>query len=155
MLNKIFIAVLISSGLLISACSEQSISREDEIRLYIEKGVEAAENRDAGDLSDMLDDSYHDPKGLTKQQMNKMLGVYFFRHKNIHLFTKIRDIHFHSDLEATVVLHVAMAGSVIANSSVLSSLRARVYKFELHLIKHDEWLLQQAKWQPASLSDVQ
>lgn len=118
-------------------------------------GVEAAENRSSRDLADLIHDSYRDHKSFDKNQVINMLRAYFFRHKNIFLFTKIREIKFLSDTQATVTLHVAMAGSVIADASVLSSLRARMYKFELQLAKQDEWLLQSAKWHQASMQDMQ
>ncbi|MCK4709347.1 MAG: hypothetical protein KAU21_12075 [Gammaproteobacteria bacterium] len=154
-MNKIFILFFVCVTFFVSSCSDRELSREDEIRQYIERGVEVAEDRSSSDLADLIDESYRDHKGLGKQQVKKMLRAYFFMHKNIYLFTKIRDIKFLSDNEASVTLHVAMAGSVIADASVLSSLRARLYKFELQLIKQDEWLLQQAKWQPASMHDMQ
>jgi len=87
--------------------------------------------------------------------LTKLARLYFFRHKNIYLFTKIREIKFYSESRASVTVYVAMAGSVIADVSVLSSLRARVYKFELDLVKQDEWLLEQASWQPANMSEMQ
>lgn len=155
MFKKLVIPFFLVLTFLLLSCSNTKLTPQDEIRQYIEKGVEAAENRSASDLSGLIHDSYSDHKGLGKIQMVKLLRVYFFRHKNIYLFTKIRDITLHSDNEATVTLHVAMAGSVIADASVLSSLRARMYKFELQLIKQEEWLLQQAKWQVASMPDMQ
>ncbi len=43
----------------------------------------------------------------------------------------------------------------IADAIALTSLHATVYKFELQLIKQDQWLLQQVNWHPASLVDMQ
>ena len=153
--NRILIFLFVSLTFIVSSCSDQKLSREDDIRQFIEQGIEAAENRSSSDLTALIDDSYRDRRGLSKQQIKKLLLVYFLRHKNIHLFSKIRDISFHSDNEATVILHVAMAGSVIADASVLSNLRARMYKFELQLIKQDEWMLQQAKWHQVGIQDMQ
>lgn len=151
--NYFILSLLCANLFFLHSCSGAQISKEDEIRQYIEQGVQAAENRSAGDLADMIDNKYHDEKGLNKQHIKKLLRAYFFTHKNIFLFTKIREIKFRSQHEASVDLHVAMAGSVIADASVLSSLRARMYKFELHLVKRDEWLLQNAKWQAVSRID--
>jgi uncharacterized protein (DUF2237 family) len=45
---------------------------------------------------------------------------------------------------------------VISDASLLASLRARVYRFELELAKpDDEWLLQSARWQHATPGDLQ
>jgi hypothetical protein len=59
------------------------------------------------------------------------------------------------DKQALVRLHVAMAGSVISDIDAISSLRARLYRFELRLVREDEWLLQHASWQPASIVDLE
>jgi len=141
--------------LLLLACSDKPVTPEDEIRLYLEKVVTAAENRDHGDLTNLIDDAYLDQNGVDKSKISTLLRAYFFRHKNIYLFTKIRDINFPADNEAEVILHVAMAGSVISDASTLTSLRARMYRFELQLIKQDEWLLRSANWQPANMADLQ
>ena len=155
MFKKILLYCLLLSTCFVSACSDKPLSREDEIRLYIDQGVAAAEDRSASDLAELIDEGYRDDKKLDRLQLKKMAQLYFFRHKNIFLFTKIREIKFYSDSEASVTLHVAMAGSVIADASVLSSLRARIYRFELQLIKDQQWLLQSASWHPASMDDMQ
>lgn len=142
-------------GLLLSSCSDEKISKEDEIKQYIESGIEAAEDRSSSDLAELIGESYIDHKNLNKMQITKLARLYFFRHKNIHLFTKINDIEFVAENEALVTLHVAMAGSVISDPSLLSSLRAKIYKFDLELVKQDEWLLQRASWQRASMGDMQ
>lgn len=155
MIKKSVLIFFLMLTVFLNGCDDQALSPEDEVRNYINRGVAAAESRSAGDLGEMIYDLYLDHKGLGKQQTVKLLRLYFFKHKNIFLFTKIRDITFPTAQEATVSLHVAMAGSVIADASMLSSLRARVYKFELSLIKQDEWLLKYAKWQPASMGDME
>ena len=73
----------------------------------------------------------------------------------IFLFTKLKEIELVAENQALVSLYVAMAGSVISDTSVLSSLRAKTYRFDLELIKQDKWLLQRATWQPASVGDMQ
>ncbi len=146
-----FLAVLF----LLQACEDKALSREDEIRQFIERGIQAAEDRSANDLEGLIHASYKDEKKLDKLQLVKLARLYFFRHKNIFLFKKIREISFYSDTEASVVLHVAMAGSVISDASMLSGLRARIYRFELELVKEGEWLLQKAAWSPATTDAMQ
>jgi len=140
---------------LLGACSDDELSREDEIKQFIESGIEAAESRNSGDLAELIDENYLDDKALNKKQLTKLVRLYFFRHKNIFLFTKFGEIEFLTDNVALVTLHVAMAGSVISDASMLTSLTAQTYKFELELIKRDEWLLQRAKWQRASIGKLQ
>ena len=146
--------VLSSIALLLGACSDAD-SPETEIRDFIAAAVEAAEARKSSDLASMVHAGYQDEKGYNKKQLGSLLRAYFFRHKNIHLFSKIGDIELLGDNQAQVRMHVAMAASVIADIDALSALRARIYAFELTLVKQDEWLLHHAKWRPASVADLQ
>jgi hypothetical protein len=149
---KLAIALLIA---LTSGCSEPAKSPEDEIREFIAAGVAAAEDRDAGTLKDMVTRDYRDRRGYDREQIGKLLRLYFFRHKNIHLFYKIREINLIGREEARVTLHAAMAGQAITSPSLLSSLRARIYRFELDIVKDDVWRVRGGEWSPASASDLQ
>lgn len=140
---------------LVPACSDDPLSKEDQIRRYIDTGVAAAEDRSHRDLVELIDDGYSDQKAMDKTRIGKLLQAYFFRHKNIYLLTKIREISFPSEDEANVSLYVAMTGSVISDINALSSLRARIYRFELQLVKDESWLLREASWQVANMSDMQ
>ena len=147
--------MLISASLLIQACSDSATSPEDQIRQFIEAGVQAGENRSVDDLSELIHPDYRDQKGYNRKQLGKLLRAYFFRHKNIHLFTRIDEIELLTANEASVRLHVAMAGTVISDVTALSGLSARIYRFELLLFKQEEWLLRHANWAPASVSDLE
>lgn len=147
--------LLLWAGGLLLGCSGGTNSPEDEIRNFIAGAVEAAERRSPADLTQMIHDSYLDQRGYNKQQVRSLLRVYFLRHKNIHLFTRIGEIELLGDNQATARLHVAMAGSVISDIDAVSALRAQIYGFELRLVKQDEWLLQHASWKPASLVDLE
>lgn len=152
MLKKILTLTL---ALFLSACSDSKLTPEQEIEHFIKTGIEAAENREAGTLADMIVDDYVDSRGYNKKQLYQLMRAYFFRHKNIYLFTKMGDISFPVVGEAVVNFHVAMAGNVISDVTALSSLRAQVYRFELQLVKEDEWQLKSAKWQVANLSALE
>ncbi len=146
---------LIAVVLLVLACSDSAISPEDEIRQFIAAGVEAGENRSVVDLSELIHPDYSDQKGYNRKQLGKLLRVYFFRHKTIHLLTRIDDIELLTDNEASVRLHLAMAGTVISDVNALPGLSARIFRFELQLFKQQEWLLRHASWAPASIADLQ
>jgi hypothetical protein len=47
-----------------------------------------------------------------------------------------------------------MAGQVISDPGLLASLRARLYRFDLQLVRQENWLLKQAGWQPAGLDEL-
>lgn len=155
MIGKVTVSGVLCMALLLVACSDGELTKEDEIKLFIETGVKAAENRSSSDLAELFDDKYLDDKGLNKVQLSKLARLYFFRHKSIYLFTKLDEIEFLAENEALVTLHVAMAGTAISDVTALPRLRAEIVKFELELIRQDEWLLRRASWQRASLGDMQ
>ena len=155
LLNKLCIKYVFAIFVIcISSCSDTIISPEDEIKIFIETAKLAVEKRSHNDLADLIDENYQDRKNLNKKQLVKLSHGYFFTHKNIHLLTKIDSITFQNENSAFVVLHVAMAGSVISDLNAITSLRARVYRFELQLIKNNVWLLQQASWKSAEIKDM-
>ena len=154
-MKNITLVLALSLTFLINACSDQKLSREDEIELTISTAIEAAEDRSTSDFSELVDERYLDPKGLNKTQLIKLVRLYFFRHKKIFLMSKIGEIEFPAENEALVTLHVAMAGSAISDITALTSLRASMHRFDLELIKQDKWLLRSATWFPASIGDMQ
>ena len=153
-MNKIFHIIFLLIIIHITACSDDKTAPENEIKAYIENGKLAAENRNHNDLGDLISEQYHEEKHPNKKQLLKLVRGYFFLHKNIHLFTKINNITFQNKNQASVVLYVAMAGTVIADLNQLSSIRAQIYRFELLLTKKDKWLLQQAHWKTAHLKEM-
>ena len=154
--NRAAFMVALIVSLLLTACNRNEPSLEDEIRQFIDSGIEAAENRSSGDLSDMIRDNYSDARGHNKHQLISLMRIYFLRNKSIHLFSKIKKIEISGHQNAKVELYVAMAGKQISDITLLSNYRASIYYFELQLIKpDDEWLLEQASWKPASATDMQ
>lgn len=146
---------LLSLGVLLQACSGGSDSPEEAVRSFVATAADAAERRSVDDLADLVHDDYLDQNGYNKKQIAGLLRAYFFRHKDIHLFTRIDEIEWLGDEQAVVTLHVAMAGSVISDIDALASLRARIYRFEFNLVRQGEWQVQHANWKPASLLDMQ
>jgi hypothetical protein len=137
--------------LLLQACSGDSDTPELQIQRFIDSAVQAAEARSVDGLDELLHRDFIDQQGNNRQQLGQLLRVYFFRHRNIHLFTRIDDIEILADNQASVSLLVAMAGSVISDVGALASLRARLYRFELQMVREDDWVLRHASWAPANL----
>jgi len=136
--------------LLIQACSEES-SPEEQIRHFIDSAVQAAEARSVDDLGELLHANFVDQRGHNGKQSARLLRAYFLRHKNIHLFSRIDTIEMLSANQASVSLYVAMASTVISDVNALSSLSARIFRFELQLVRQDDWLLRHASWEPANI----
>lgn len=148
--------IILLASLLVAACDNKTTSPEDEIRQFINSGIAAAEQRNTGDLSGMIQENYSDQKGYDKKQLIGLIRIYFLRNKSIYLFSKIKDIQLSGNQNAKVELYVAMAGQQISDITLLSNYRASIYYFELQLIKpDDEWLLEQARWKRATATDMQ
>ena len=149
-------SVILLLILLLAACSDQSPSSpEDEIRRFIDAGIAAAEDKDTGALKDMVAEDYSDQRNFDKKKLFTMVRGLFFRHKNIYLFRKIKDICITGTNNASVEVFVAMAGRQISDITSLTSFRASVYRFNLELTKQDEWQVLQARWSRASAKDLQ
>ena len=151
-MKRIARILLLLMPLLLQACSDSPESPEEQIRQFIDAGVQAGEARSADDLSELLHRDYRDQHGNNGKQLGRLMRAYFFRHKTVHLFTRIDNIEMLADNQASVSLHVAMAGTVISDVNALAGLSARVYRFDLQLVRQDQWLLRHANWAPASLS---
>lgn len=145
------VAILI----ILAACTDDAISPEQAIRQFVAQGVEAGEARSVDAIDALLHPDYRDQQGYDRDRLGKLLQLYFLRHQNVHLFTRIDEIGLLADDEAEVNLFVAMAGSAITDAGAIPSLRARIYRFELRLLRTDRWRLQYARWQPATFADLQ
>jgi len=133
--------LLLFVGLL--ACSKPAVGPEQQIRDWVAAGVDAAQRKDRGDIVDMISPAYNDRRGNSRDDIDKLLRLYFFRTDNVKLLEKIEDVRVIADTAAEVLLTVGMAGS----SDNILGFRADAYKFALEL-EHDgeEWLLISARW---------
>ena len=148
------LSILTLTAILV-ACSGDDISPEDAIRDLVDRGVDAAEQRSVDGLRDLVHRSYRDQRGMNKQQLGGLLQGYFIRHRNIHLFTRIRRVELFGDDQAEVELYLATAGSVISDIDAISRLAANIYKIDLELVLEDEWQVRKARWAPASPGDIE
>ncbi|THB71191.1 MAG: hypothetical protein D6B28_07640 [Gammaproteobacteria bacterium] len=160
------IAALLTSVLFLfslAACSDKQISEEDQIKYMVERAVTAAEKKELGALIDVLTESYSDKYNKTRKQAGKMLRLYFFRNKSIHLFTRIKSIEIlddtaqqtdDADKRAILQIYVGLAGRPVKGDSPLG-LRADLLLFTMDLIKDDDdWLVEKSDWKRASQDDL-
>lgn len=146
------VLMLLLTATLLGACSDSSDSPESQIRAFLDAAVEAGESRSIDGISELIHADFIDQQGRNLKQLSLLLRGYFLRHKSIHLFTRIESIEILGENRASVSLYVAMAGTAISDVNALSSLSARLYRFELQLLREDDWLLQHASWAPADIS---
>jgi len=135
--------LVLTAILTIAGCGAPSGSPEAALRAWVERGELAAEDRDRGELLDMISADYADARGNDRESIGDLLTVYFFRQQSIALLTSIDDITVSGDSAAMIRVTVGMAGT---NSGALG-LSADAYNFEFELEKaDDDWLLIGARW---------
>lgn len=143
--------LLILVTLFVAACSDQEHDPEDQVHQFIKSAKLAAESRNTDDLGDLISEKYIDDKKLTRASLIKMARGYFFRHKNIHLFTRTGMLELSKNPDgsarADVVIYVAMSGQVVKDINALSGIRANFYRFQLVLNEEGtNWKLLTARW---------
>jgi hypothetical protein len=127
----------------LSACSRPAVGPEQQIRNWVATGVDAAERKDRGEIIDMISPRYNDRRGNSREDIDKLLRLYFFRTDKVKLLEKIEEVRVIAETAAEVLLTVGMAGS----SDNILGFRADAYKFALELeYDGEEWLLISARW---------
>ncbi|MGI9202886.1 MAG: hypothetical protein ACR2Q3_02680 [Woeseiaceae bacterium] len=128
---------------LLASCGGDENSPENEIRAWVNRGELAAEERDRGELLDMISVNYTDAHGNDRKNVGDLLRLYFLRQDSVALLTSIDDISLSGATAAKVQVAVGMAGS--SNNAL--GFDADAYNFEFELIKSDgDWLLIGAQW---------
>lgn len=124
-------------------CSKPASAPEEELRAWVERGVDAAENKERRKLMGMVATAYADARGNERDDIDGLLRVYFLRQNNIKLLPKIEEITIYDDTAGKIVMSVGMAGT---NDGVLG-FSADAYRFSLELEKDaNEWQLISARW---------
>ncbi|MCW9014261.1 MAG: hypothetical protein OQL06_10790 [Gammaproteobacteria bacterium] len=144
--------------MLVAGCTEEPQTPENRIRQFIEQAILAAENRDVGALADLIAQQYIDDKNLNKDTLTKMARGYFFRHRNIHLLSRIDSISLTRQADATgrasLIVYIAMAGQPLHSMQAITTMRARLYRFDLILVEqNNDWLLLSANWKPVKINE--
>lgn len=133
---------LLLTFMLLTACAPP-VGPEEAIRQWIDAAQAAVEERDRGTLIDMISDSYVDARGNRRDDIDKILRLYFLRSQTIVLASNIDQLDLVDDSAANVLLTVGMAGS----DTGLFGFSADAYRFELELAKRaDTWQLIGSRW---------
>jgi hypothetical protein len=132
-----------AAALLLGACGDPPTEPEEELRAWVAAGVEAAENEERRKLINMISASYTDGRGHSREDIDKLLRVYFYRQDRISLLPRIEEITVFDATAAKLIMTVGMAGT---NEGVLG-FSADAYRFAFELEKDaDEWQLISARW---------
>ena len=138
----------------LAGCGGEQSSPEHQIRELIaamEQAVEAGSIRDAAEF---IDPDYRDARHAGKREAVATLFAYLRRHRQIHLFTLIRELTLTTDhAGASVIVYVAMSGTPIESMESVISVKADLYRFDVHLAIRDEaWRIISSQWRRADLS---
>ncbi len=132
---------LFAAGL--ASCGGAPESAEQQLRAWVDRGHEAAENKNRGALMEMISPAYSDARGNSRDDIENLFRFYFLRAKTVGLLVSIDDIEIFDDTAAEVMLTVAMGATT---DSVLG-FNADAWEFELELEKaDDEWQLVSGRW---------
>ncbi len=125
------------------ACGDSPSEPEAELRAWVDAGIASVEAKERRAVVGMVSEAYADGRGNERNDLDKLLRVYFHRMQNIKLLPKIEEITIYGDTAAQLVLTVGMAGT---NDGILG-FSADAYRFELEVEKDgDEWHLISARW---------
>lgn len=135
------IAALLLAGL--AACGDGAGTPEDEIRAWIDRGHQAAENKDRGELVDMISPDYADARGNSRDDIENLFRYYFLRSNKVALLVDVNDIEVLDETAAEVQLTVGMG----ATTDGPLGFNADAYRFALELENDGgDWLLISGRW---------
>ena len=127
----------------LAGCGDSPGSVEDEIRAWVDRGHDAAEAKDRGELVDMISPVYPDARGNSRDDIENLFRFYFLRSNKVALLVSIDDIEVMDETAAEVTLTVGMG----ATTDSALGFNADAYQFALELENDgDEWLLVSGRW---------
>ena len=128
---------------MLAACGGAPGSAEDEIRAWVDRGHEAAETKDRGELVEMISPTYADGRGNSRDDIENLFRYYFLRSNKVGLLVSVDDIEVFDETAAEVMLTVGMG----ATTDSALGFNADAYHFALELENDgDDWLLVSGRW---------
>jgi hypothetical protein len=128
---------------LIASCSGDVSDPEEQVRAWVDAMREAAGDKARGDIVAGISEAYIDARGNSRDDIDKLLRLYFLRQDKIALLSNIDEVKVIGGTAAEVSVTVAMAGTT--NNALGFS--ADAYRFELELeYDGDDWQLISARW---------
>jgi hypothetical protein len=137
------------AALLLAGCGGEATSTESRLRAVVEQLEAAVEAGSVSDAAELLHPAYRDQRHASRREATASLLAYLRRHRQIYLFTLVRELDMAADeTVAQMVVYVAMGGVPLESLDAAVSLKADLYRFALTLERLDgEWLVRQSAWQ--------
>jgi hypothetical protein len=139
----------VAASALVAACAGQD-SPQARLDTFLAQAVAAAQERDTGDLMELVAEDYQDAQGRDKGQLHNYVRGLFLRFGSIHLDSRIVEIRQLEESNADIELSLGMAGPR-GDSNPLWTLGARRYRVRLELVADglsEPFRLLRASWQP-------
>ena len=150
-----YFIILLSCVFFLPACGEEPDSAEQQIRQFITLAEQRVEARNASGLKELISENYRDDRNMDQKGILRLALGYFLGHRNIHLFTHIKEIHLSGPEQAHVKLFAATTGKPVSSMDSFINIRAQLYLFELSLIKENgDWQVNQARWRRARINEM-
>ena len=142
--------------LLISACSDDPLTPEQELQAVLEAGELEVEARDLMAVMERVDPDYRDQQQRDWRQLRALLAGYFFRHPDVYVISQLDRIEIEQPGQAEVVLYAGLAGSAQEAAGSLSGLRGQLLRFDMTFrrVDVDDWRLLTASWRPVTREDL-
>ncbi len=141
--------LLVATG----GCGEQT-SPEQQVRELVSALATAVEAGSIRDAAELIDTDYQDRHHRSKREAVATLFAYLRRHRQIHLFTLVRELELSDgQTAATAVVYVAMGGTPLTSVESVVSLKADLYRFDVRMTLRDQgWRVLSSQWRRADLS---
>ncbi len=151
-----FLAGLLAGSLVgsLAGCGDDT-SPEQQIRDLVASAQQAANAHDAGALQDLVAESYSDPRGLTKADIDRTLALQMLRGRP-YVLLRVQELALADPASAELTVLAGMARVPVGGFEEMLRLSADVYVFELALAHDDasDWRVTSARWRPASAADL-
>ena len=143
---KLCILLLLTSSL-ISACSDDPSSPEQQVRNTLDLMQQAAQERSMSDFMDHIADNYSDHRGNDKAAIRRIMQFLFLRNQSINIFTLIHSIDIQNNI-AAVELSAAMAARGVDLTQENNRLKADTHRFSavLEQSNSSEWQIKSVSW---------
>ncbi|MBX2848482.1 MAG: hypothetical protein KTR16_09180 [Acidiferrobacterales bacterium] len=142
-----YVALSFFTALLISACSDDPTSPEQQVRTTLNAMQEAAEQRSLSDFMQHVAEDYSDHKGNNKEAIKRFVQILFLRNQSINIFTLIQDLDIQDNI-AAVEVSAAMAARGVDLTQESNRLKADTNHFSVVLQNKGDtkWQVQSVSW---------
>jgi len=119
---------------------------EARVRAVVAAGERAAEERDPGDLMELVAPEFKDAEGRDRTELEQLLRGYFVTHQSVQLLTRVEEVEFPYRDYARVRLTVGTLGRETAAATtfdVAADVNVVLLEFKL---EDDAWRVVRAEW---------